>query len=114
MHARYLGFVQPRFVYLAVVLILLMSVSIWVRGVAGKPLSAVATTLLGVLYTGGLLSFGYALRYHDYAVGGVRIGGFRSRRVAFCSDCRCCSRGRPISARISSAGASADGSSCRR
>ena len=34
-----------------------------------------ATTVLGVLYTGGLLSFGYALRYHDYAAGGVRVAG---------------------------------------
>ena len=32
------------------------------------------TTVFGALYTGGLLSFGYALRYHDYAVGGVQIG----------------------------------------
>jgi len=73
-HARFLGFVQPRFVYLAVVLILVMGASIWLRGAVGKPLSAVATTVFGVLYTGGLLSFGYALRYHDYAVGGLRLG----------------------------------------
>jgi len=74
-HARYLGFVQPRFAYLAVVLLLLFSVAIWTRGVAGRPLGAVATTVLGVLYTGGLLSFGYALRYHDYVAGGVRVAG---------------------------------------
>lgn len=73
-HASYLGFVQPRLAYLAVVLILILSVAIWARGVAGGPLGAVAVTVLGVLYTGGLLSFGYALRYHDYAVGGVRLG----------------------------------------
>lgn len=73
-HARYLGLVQPRLAYLAVVLIVLMSVSIWARGAAGRPLGAVATTVFGVLYTGGLLSFGYALRYHDYAAGGVHIG----------------------------------------
>jgi phosphatidate cytidylyltransferase len=74
-HARYLGFIQPRLAYLAVVLLLVLSVAIWARGVAGRPLGAVAVTVLGVLYTGGLLSFGYALRYHDYAVGGVRLGG---------------------------------------
>jgi phosphatidate cytidylyltransferase len=73
-HAVYLGLIQPRFSYLAVVLVLLLSASIWLRGVGGAPLGAVATTVLGVLYTGGLLSFGYALRYHDYAVGGVQIG----------------------------------------
>jgi len=73
-HARYLGLVQPRLAYLAVVLLLVLSVSIWARGVAGRPLGAVATTVLGVLYTGGLLSFGYALRYHDYAGGGTHLG----------------------------------------
>ena len=73
-HARYLGFVQPRIAYLAVVLIVLFSVSIWARGVAGRPLGAVATTVLGTLYTGGLLSFGYAIRYHDYAAGGTHLG----------------------------------------
>ena len=73
-HARYLGLLQPRFSYLAIVLLLLFSVAIWARGAAGKPLGAVAVTVLGVLYTGGLLSFGYALRYHDYAVGGTKLG----------------------------------------
>lgn len=73
-HAVYLGLVQPRIVYLAIVLILLLSISIWARGAAGSPLGAVAVTVLGVLYTGGLLSFGYALRYHDYAAGGIQLG----------------------------------------
>lgn len=74
-HARYLGYVQPRLAYLAVVLLVLFSAAIWARGVAGKPLGAVATTAMGVLYTGGLLSFGYALRYHDYAAGGTQLHG---------------------------------------
>jgi phosphatidate cytidylyltransferase len=73
-HARYLGLVQPRLTYLAVVLVILLSIVIWARGAAGKPLGAVATTVLGALYTGGLLSFGYALRYHDYAIAGVQVG----------------------------------------
>jgi len=41
--------------------------AIWRRGVAGKPMSAVGSTLLGIAYTGGMLSFGYAIRYHEYA-----------------------------------------------
>lgn len=53
----------------AVALLGLLAASIWVRGVDGRPLTAVAVTLFGALYTGGLLSFGYAIRYHDYAVG---------------------------------------------
>jgi phosphatidate cytidylyltransferase len=73
-HARYLGYVQPRLAYFAVVLLAVFSIAIWARGVMGKPLGAVATTVMGVLYTGGLLSFGYALRYHDYAAGGTHLG----------------------------------------
>jgi phosphatidate cytidylyltransferase len=73
-HARYLGIFQPRYSYFAAVLLALLGLALWTRGSNGKPLAAVATTALGVLYTGGMLSFGYAVRYHDYAVGGVRIG----------------------------------------
>jgi phosphatidate cytidylyltransferase len=73
-HARYLGYIQPRLAYLALVLLLLLSITIWARGVAGRPLGSAATTVLGVLYTGGLLSFGYAIRYHDYAAGGIHLG----------------------------------------
>jgi len=73
-HARYLGLVEPRLAYLAVVLLVVFTVAIWARGVTGKPLGAVATTVVGALYTGGLLSFAYALRYHDYAAGGVQVG----------------------------------------
>ncbi len=73
-HAYFLELIEPRFSYLAVVLLVLLSISIWARGAAGKPIGAVATTLLGILYTGGLLSFGYALRNHDYAIGGSQAG----------------------------------------
>ncbi|HJQ19528.1 MAG TPA: phosphatidate cytidylyltransferase [Gemmatimonadaceae bacterium] len=73
-HARYLGFVTPRFAYFAAVLLAILGVSIWARGVAGKPLGAAATTVLGVVYTGGMLSFAYAIRYHDYAAGGAQVG----------------------------------------
>ena len=75
-HARYLDLVDPRLSYFAVVLAIIMSVVMWARGAtaAARPLSAMATTVFGALYTGGMLSFGYALRYHDYAVGGARIG----------------------------------------
>jgi phosphatidate cytidylyltransferase len=73
-HARYLGIFQPRYSYFAAILLVLLGLALWTRGSNGKPLAAVATTVLGVLYTGGMLSFGYAVRYHDYAVGGVRVG----------------------------------------
>jgi phosphatidate cytidylyltransferase len=73
-HARYLGLVETRIAYVAVVLLLVMTIAIWTRGGAGKPIGAVATTIFGALYTGGLLSFAYALRYHDYAAGGMQAG----------------------------------------
>lgn len=58
----------------AAVLLALLAATIWLRGVDGRPLGAVAITLFGALYTGGLLSFGYAIRYHDYAVGPLAGG----------------------------------------
>jgi phosphatidate cytidylyltransferase len=71
-HARFLrlydpdGFIGP--ISLAVVcLLLLLAVAIWARGPGGKPLGSVASTAFGVAYTGGMLSYGYAIRYHDYA-----------------------------------------------
>ena len=53
----------------AVAVLAVLAVAIWTRGVAGRPLASVAITVFGVLYTGGMLSFGYLLRYHDYVVG---------------------------------------------
>ena len=74
-HARYLDLVQPRLAYLVVALLVIMSVVIWARGTGGKPLGAAAITAFGALYTGGLLSFGYAIRYHEYAADGITISG---------------------------------------
>ena len=51
----------------AVVVLALLGLAIWTRGAGGKPLDAVASTLLGIVYTGGMLSFAYAIRYHEYA-----------------------------------------------
>ena len=73
-HAHFLGLVAPRLSYLAVVLLLIFSIVMWARGTEGKPLGAAAITAAGALYTGGLLSFGYAIRYHDYAVAGTHVG----------------------------------------
>jgi phosphatidate cytidylyltransferase len=52
-----------------VVVLAILGAAIWVRGVTGKPLTSAAVTIFGVIYTGGMLSYGYAIRYHDYAVG---------------------------------------------
>ena len=52
----------------AVVVIALAALAIWQRGVDGRPLAAVSVTVFGVLYTGGLLSFAYGLRYHRWTI----------------------------------------------
>ena len=72
-HARYLGLLEPRYAFLAIVALLLVALPIWMRGPAGKPIGAAAITLLGIVYTGGFLSFGYAIRYHDYAIGAITV-----------------------------------------
>ena len=64
-HAHFLGLYTVQHSHAAIVLLVLLAVTIWARGVSGRPLTAAAATVLGVLYTGGLLSFGYSLRYHD-------------------------------------------------
>lgn len=37
--------------------------AIWARGVTGQPLLAISTTVLGAVYTGGLLAYGLFLRH---------------------------------------------------
>ena len=82
-HAQYLGLFELRPAILAIVALAVLAATIWLRGVDGQPLGAAATSLLGVLYTAGMLTFGYGIRYHDivrgYDVVGARhlaIGAF--------------------------------------
>lgn len=70
-HAQYLRIVQVPMVAPVLVMLAVVAISIWARGVEGKPLSAAAITLFGAAYTGGTLSFVYSLRYFNYAVGDV-------------------------------------------
>ncbi len=53
---------------MAVIMIALVVLAIWQRGVDGRPLAAVSVTVFGVLYTAGALSFAYGLRYHRWTV----------------------------------------------
>jgi phosphatidate cytidylyltransferase len=55
---------------------MLLAVSIWSHGVAGKPLGGVAVTVLGVVYVGATLCFAYAIRYHEYAFAPAPIGSW--------------------------------------
>lgn len=68
-HAHFRGVFTLPLAGAALLFLLIFAISIWTRGVDGHPLTAVGATLFGIVYTGGMLSFGYALRYHPYAVG---------------------------------------------
>lgn len=57
----------------AAVLLIILALDVFARGPGGRPIGAASTTWLGIAYTGALLSFGYALRYQEYAVG--RLAG---------------------------------------
>lgn len=81
-HARYLGLYDPAgavggISLAALAMLLVLALAIWLRGVEGKPLGSSAATLLGAAYTGGMLSFGYAIRNHEYAFAdaAVHFGG---------------------------------------
>lgn len=70
-HAQHASVVRVPVSAAMVGVLLVLSASIWARGVEGKPLGASVTTVFGVLYTGAALSFGFALRYLDYAIGAL-------------------------------------------
>ncbi len=71
MHAARLGLWVPPISLALLVVPILLAVALWTRGADGRPIEATATTLFGVLYTGGMFAFAYALRYHRFAVGAV-------------------------------------------
>jgi phosphatidate cytidylyltransferase len=73
-HANYLGVFAMRPAILALIALVICAATIWLRGVEGRPISSAATTLFGVAYTAGMLSFGYALRYHDTVRGYDAVG----------------------------------------
>lgn len=68
-HAHYLGVARMPIALVPLVAVATLGASIWLRGVEGQPLASTSSTIFGAIYTGGTLSFAYALRYHNYAVG---------------------------------------------
>jgi phosphatidate cytidylyltransferase len=72
-HATYQGIQFPSLAIAALIVVATLGLAIWRRGVEGKPLGAAATTIFGAVYVGGMLSFGYALRYHPYAFADVKL-----------------------------------------
>jgi phosphatidate cytidylyltransferase len=67
-HAARLGYQLPPLSWMAMLIPLLLTIALWRRGSEGKPIGAVATTLFGAAYTGGMLAFVYTLRYHRFTV----------------------------------------------
>ena len=66
-HARFLGFWVPPVSVVALLVPLLLALALFRRGTSGS-MGAVGATLVGVLYTGGLISFAYGLRYHEFVI----------------------------------------------
>jgi phosphatidate cytidylyltransferase len=75
-HAIYLGLLAVPLPWLAAAVLFIFAGVLLTRGPASHPIGATATTVLGIVYTGGMLSFAYALRYHPYAVGRVAGAAF--------------------------------------
>jgi phosphatidate cytidylyltransferase len=67
-HARFLGFWVPPVSVVALLVPVLLTAVLFARGSDGGPMAAVGITLAGIVYTGGMLSFAYALRYHEFIV----------------------------------------------
>ena len=68
-HAHVLRLGTPSLTAGVMIVLAVLALAAWRRGVTGHPLLAVATTVLGVLYVGVPVSYAYALRYFDWAVG---------------------------------------------
>jgi len=77
LHANRIGVTRVPLAAGALVVLIVFASAVF-RRVGDRPLSAVASTIFGVLYTGGMLSFAYVLRYHrfviDDAAGLVLVG----------------------------------------
>ncbi len=67
LHANRVGITRVPLAAGALAVLILFASAVF-RRVGGRPLSAVGATIFGVLYTGGMLSFGYLLRYHRFVI----------------------------------------------
>ncbi len=67
-HVYRLGWIGNPVTLAAVVFVALLGAVLFSRSVEQRPLACMAVTTFGPLYTGGLLSFGYLLRHHQWTV----------------------------------------------
>lgn len=70
-HGVRLGVLRPSAAWFALALLLLATLTVFRRSLDRRPLAVAAVSMFIVLYTGGMLSFAYDLRYHNYAIGRV-------------------------------------------
>ncbi|MCC7052336.1 MAG: phosphatidate cytidylyltransferase [Gemmatimonadaceae bacterium] len=68
-HGMRLGVLRPSAAWFAIALVLIMAATIFTRRIDQRPIAVAAVSMFTVLYTGGMLSFAYELRYHNYAIG---------------------------------------------
>ncbi|HYW50316.1 MAG TPA: phosphatidate cytidylyltransferase [Gemmatimonadaceae bacterium] len=68
-HGSRLGVLRPSGAAFAVALLVVMTITIFRRPIDRRPLAVAAISMFIVMYTGGMLSFAYDLRYHNYAIG---------------------------------------------
>lgn len=74
-HAHFRGVFTTPLVVGPVLVLAVLALAIWQRGVDGRPLAAVAVTIFGVIYTGGMFSYGYLLRYDRYTIPAEPLAG---------------------------------------
>ena len=76
-HTNHVGLTAVPSAAGALLVLALFSVAVW-RRAGERPMSAVGSTLFGIAYAGGMLSFGYLLRNHRFVVdaaGGLALVG---------------------------------------
>jgi phosphatidate cytidylyltransferase len=71
LHAHRLQLVRIGWEAMAIGALLLAGISLCRRGANGRPIDAIAVTLLGIGYCGGALGVAYLLRGFPYAIGSV-------------------------------------------
>jgi phosphatidate cytidylyltransferase len=67
-HEVRLGWIGAPLAAAGAVFVALTAAVLWSRDTTQRPIESVAVTTFGVLYCGGTLAFGYALRHHRFVV----------------------------------------------
>ena len=68
-HATFIGVLYIPVSVAVVAALAVLATVVFARASHERPLASAAVTVFGVLYTGGTLAFGYALRYDSHVIG---------------------------------------------